>query len=221
MSDMERPFRIGLFIDGFTFQKVNNYYLHFHWARSRIRISGLRNFVMHQVRHLCPAGRPMVLEAHYYHPHQDPAKAGGKVFEGSRRFEERLQENGIQMHYLSQWVDCRSQGNSDLINDIRMFASFEEIDVVVLVSTQGFYADVAKMLQKREIPLYLLGWNFDYSDAETSFHWRTDSCLRERAARYFPMEQVMDYSPENLDAKSLFLSHKNLREFRGKPVIEP
>lgn len=216
MIDSDRPFRIGMFIDGFTFQKVNNFYLHFHWVRSRIKLSGLRNFVMHQVRGLCPAGKPMVMEAHYYHPYLDPAKDGGKTYEGSRRFGERLQENGIQMHYLSRWIDFRSQGNCDLINDIRMFASFDEIDVVVLVTTQGFYADVAKMLQKQQIPLYLLGWNFDYTDSKTSFHWRTDSCLRERASRYFPMDQVMECRPGNSAARQLFLSQKNLREAEAK-----
>lgn len=206
-----RPFRIGFFIDGFTFRKVNDYYLNQHTAKSRICLSGLRNFVLHKVKRHCPKERPIVLEGHYYHASADPYR-NGEASEGLKRFEKNLRALGFQTHYPASGVNWHKRGNADLISDMAMFSLFQEIDIAVLVSTQGFYAESARILRQRKIPLILLGWNFNYTNSKTLVRWKTDVSLRERAAEYVAMEKIMDEPSKSKEAADLFVAKKKIEQ---------
>ena len=211
MPKTQKPFRIGFFIDGFTLHKVNHYYKYYHKCHSHISFSGLRNFVMKQVKPYCPKNKSLILEGHYYHSRKNPAYDNECPFNTSlERFEEKLLDQGIQMHYPNAPLDWKTSGNSDLINDIKMYAMFQEIDIVVLLSTQGFYAETAKMLREQKIPLILLGWNFSYPKNQKLILWKTDIDLKNYAFQYIAMEKIMD----NKNMTSLF-------EKKPKLLIKP
>lgn len=212
MKEKKHPFRIGFFIDGFTFYKVNYYYKHYHEQHSRICFAGLRNFVMKQVRPYCPPNRPIVLEAHYYHAKTNPHfRNPNRIDEGLNRFEERLLEEGFKIHYPGNDFNNKKNGNADLINDLKMYALFQEIDIAVLLSTQGFYSNVAATLKTQKIPLFLLGWNFSYTNENNTIFWKTDVELRQRAFQYIAMEKIMNSPNQNKISRSLFVSSKKRR----------
>lgn len=206
----QNPFRVGFFIDGFTFHKASDYYLNYHSAKSRISVAGIKSYLLHKARQLIPEQRSIVLEAHYYHPHENPVD-NELQSKGVIKFEKQLTDIGFQFHYRTKNAPVFSRGNSDLINDLKMLVHFEAIQLAILVTTQGFYVDTAKLFKQQGIPLVVAGWDFDYTLTEPAceVHWRTDSQLREQAAEYIPLEQVMDLSAKHMKTQTLFLSHRN------------
>ncbi len=208
--DPQNLFRIGFFVDGFTFRKANDFYLHHHFARSRISAEGLKSFLLRQLQHYVPRGSSVSIEAHYYHPHPNPAESDYKRFEGVLNFEEHLQQCGFQFHYRAKNSESFIHGNTDLISDMKMLAHFEEIQLAVLVSTQGFYTDVAKFLRQHDIPLVLAGFDFSYHSLEQQreVHWHTDNCLKEEAVEYFALEKVMEQAATSNKYQSLFVNNR-------------
>ncbi len=207
LSQSSKAFRIGLFIDGYTLRKVNDYYLNFHSVRSRIHLAGLQNFILHQVRKSCPTDRSIVFEGHYYHMYTEN-KNGDKL----GKFEKCLRDCGLQVHYPAAYFDFTKCGNSDLINDLSMFSLFQEIDVAVLVTTQGFYANAVKMLKSRKIPFLLLGWDLCYKKNENTVHWRTDSILKGYADKYYAMEQIMADPFKKSFIRNLFVKQHHIKQ---------
>lgn len=209
MNKNKRPFRIGFFIDGFTFYKVNSYYKYYHERHSRICFAGLRNFVLRQVQPFCPKNRGIIFEGHYYHSKKSPnINPSNNSNEGLKRFEEKLLEVGFQIHYPGNDINFKKAGNADLINDLKMYAMFQEIDIVVLLSTQGFYSHVAEFLKNQKIPLFLLGWNFSYTSANNTTFWKTDVELRQNAFRYIPMEEIINSPKKQKITRTLFLDQR-------------
>ena len=92
-----------------------------------------------------------------------------------------------------------------------MYALFQEIDIAVLLSTQGFYSNVAATLKTQKIPLFLLGWNFSYTNENNTIFWKTDVELRQRAFQYIAMEKIMNSPNQNKISRSLFVSSKKRR----------
>lgn len=194
MENQKPTFRIGLFIDGYTFHKASNFYLHHHFAHSRLSILGFKDFILQKLRTHIPKGVHPELEAHYYHPHEDPSGSDFKNAKGVLRFEEQVKELGIQFHYRNKNMPIYAHGNFDLINDLRMLAIFEEIQLAVLVSTQGFYVDTARFMAEKGIPLLLVGWDFKFHSEHIGHevHWHTDSLLREHASEYIAMDEEIE-----------------------------
>lgn len=205
---MPTPFRIGFFIDGFTFHKASDYYLHHHFARSRINIAGLKSFLMQCLREYIPKGASVTMEAHYYHPHENPADSNYNKSCGVYKFEEHLKELGFDFHYKPKNSAPYAHGNQELINDLKMFAHFEEIQLALLVTTQGFYVDSARFLRKHNIPLLLAGWDFNYVTEGHEIHWHTDHLLRKQAIRYFALEQVMERAACSKKIQNLFVNNR-------------
>lgn len=185
------PLRVGVFIDGFTFRKVNEYYRVHHTRHSPINFVGLKNWINHEVIKLFKPQGLIHMESHYYHPYEDPRESGNKRYMGTLQFENRLVEAGIQMHYSSMDLTELKRPNPDLMDDAVIFAMYKKIDVAVLLSTQGQYASLPPQLKTMGVPTILLGWNFEYPAANYMVKWHTDALLRERSSHYVPMEKVM------------------------------
>src|SRR5574344_285150 len=160
---MQPSFPVGLFIDGFTFRKVNEYYKIHHVRHSCINFIGFRQWVKREVLHVFhPAGCCVALEAHYYHPFEDPRKGGSVHYAGTLQLENRLAEAGIQMHYNAVNGESALKPNPDLIDDALIFAAYHKIKAAVLVTTQGQYASLPSDLRRLGVSTILLGWNFEY-----------------------------------------------------------
>jgi len=190
-NEIVSPMRVGVFIDGFTFRKVNEYYRIYHDRHSPINFVGLKNWINHEVIKLFKPQGLIAMESHYYHPYEDPRKSGSQRYMGTLQFESRLVEAGIQVHYSSIDLTELKRPNTDLIDDAVIFAMYRKIDVAVLLSTQGQYASLPPQLKMMGVPTLLLGWNFEYPATNYMVKWHTDALLRERSSHYVAMEKVM------------------------------
>ena len=210
MQNSVNPFRVSIFIDGYTFLKVNNYYLRHHAAKSRIFLPGLYHFILFEVRKRLQKKVPLIIDKHYYHVHTAEHNNINSVIQQKEdNFKNFLQKFGYQIHYPTSYVNFAKNPNYDLINDLAMFSLYKSMDMVVLVSTQGFYANTVKILKQRNIPVLLLGWNFNYKSKENLVRWKTDFSLKENVTAYFPMEKIMDNYETDKIVRGMFIANKN------------
>ncbi len=200
-------FKLGLFIDGFTLRKVNEYYRSQNPECAGINFIGLKNWVVtHATRYFWP-GCASQMAAHYYHPYRHPEEDGDYRHQGVIHFSYELSKAGFKVHFASINYANDLCPNLELQNDALLYAEYGELDALVLVSTQGQYAELPMKLRKMNIPTLLLGWNFVYRNREREVHWHTDPNLRRGATHYIPMERIMDNQSDVL-ARNLFLSPK-------------
>jgi hypothetical protein len=214
--NQQKKMNVGLFIDGYTFKKVNEYYRYHHSRKSCIDFRGFKNWIAHMVRDKFKVENELRLEAHYYHPYQNPEEDKPCEHIGTYRFENKLSEAGIQMHYNN--IPSTQKPNLDLIDDAIMFSIYKKIDVAVLVSTQGQFAKLPSELQRLGVPLILLGWNFEYHGNQYLVKWHTDYVLKEKSFHYIPMEKVMDKKNSTEDSaivSQIFQRNKMNLDFRA------
>ncbi|MFA6622979.1 MAG: NYN domain-containing protein [Fibrobacteraceae bacterium] len=210
---MQPPFPVGLFIDGFTFRKVNEYYRIHHTRHTCIDFTGFRHWVKEEALKVFHPRGLIELEAHYYHPFGNPRHSGDLGHAGTLQLERKLKIAGIQMHYNAGNAESVSKPNSDLMDDALIFAAYHKIKAVVLVTTQGQFAELPLDLRRLGVSTLLLGWNFEYPGPGTDYtiRWHTDSKLKERAAHYIAMDRIMGEEkkqPPDASVESLFLSSR-------------
>ena len=205
--DKSSPFKLGIFIDGYTLKKVNEYYRFHHPYRSRIDFVSLRNWAENEARRVFKLeGRRLELECHYYHPHRDPKMHGG-LTPGMYSFTRELRFARFLVHY-SETSDVCQHPNMGLMSDALTFASYKRIDALVLLSTQGQFAPLPDRLKSMGLPTLLLGWKFSYPKADRWIHWRTDSGLRDVSTYYVSMDKIADMNaPGDFANKGLFSLH--------------
>lgn len=210
------PYRVGLFVDGFTLRKVNEYYRTLHPEFAGVNFLGLRNWAAVQASRYFWPGKSVELMAHYYHPYRDPDADGDFRHAGVKYFSMELSKAGFEVHFASVNYANRLCPNLELADDVMLYAEYRQLDALVLASTQGQFASVPLKLGAMNIPTLLLGWNFTYRNREKEVHWHTDVNLRREATFYVPMERIMNKASTDVLARNLFLSHReNVRACRG------
>ena len=122
------PFRIYLFVDGYTLKKVNEFYRFPHPFHSRIDFRSLKNWARREaMRVFAPQARYALMECHYYHPCKNPRACGSY---GLSSFMRELRFAGFQVHCGRQVIDG-IHPNMDLFSDALLFASYRRMDAVV------------------------------------------------------------------------------------------
>lgn len=201
---LKEPFRIALFIDGFTLKKVNEYYRFHHPYHCRLDFHGVKNWAKQKAQKVFSVDeKSTAMECHYYHPHKNPRIHGGGTA-GFSCFERELRSIGFQIHYAEHVAEDGQHPNMALMQDALLFASYRRIDAVVLFSTQGQYAPLPDKLRAMGIPVLLLGWNFTYPKENRWIHWKTDSSLKDSSAYYIAMDRVAKSMPPQPDLHSGF-----------------
>lgn len=185
---------VGLFIDGFTLRKVNEFYRRYHLKKSEIHFSRFRRWCFEEALNRLNLGEKFSTEAHYYHPFEDPRVMHGSCrHERTLLFERRLQEARIQVHYNIPSPLYLGKPNMDLMEDIFLFTSYRRFRAVILVTTQGQYVPVLSKLHSMKIPSLLIGWNFEYPGKGRTVQWRTDTALQKKCTRYIDAAAGTDF----------------------------
>lgn len=199
-------FKVGLFVDGFTLRKVNEYYRGLNPECAGINFLGLKNWVaVHVSRYFWP-GKSVEMMAHYYHPYRNPEADNDFRHAGVKYFSGELSKAGFNVHFASVNYANSLCPNLELKDDVLLYAEYRELDALVLASTQGQYADIPPRLASMDIPTLLLGWNFTYRNREKEIHWHTDQNLKRHSTFYVPMERIMEKASSDELARNLFLS---------------
>lgn len=188
--------RIGVFYDGNFFAHVSNYYLHQHERRARISVSGLHEFIRNEVakNEGGDARYCQVVDAHYFRGRLSAAEAEKRnLLLGERAFDDALMRAGVTTHYLS--VGPQGEKGVDVWLSLEAFelAIYKRFDVIVLVAGDGDFLPLVRKLNTLGTRVLLLGWDFEYSDAEGRVRTtKTSQALLEEVTYPVLMHQVID-----------------------------
>lgn len=209
--------RIGVFYDGNFFNHVSNHYNYHHERRARISISGLHEFVRHQV-----AGAEsgdvrycQIVDSHYFRgrPAAQEAEQRGSLFR-ERLFDDVLVREGVVTHYLPLGQHGEKGIDVWLSLEAYELAMFKRYDVCVLVACDGDFLPLVRKLNSLGTRVMLLAWDFQSKDeANGDRVTRTAQVLLDEVTYPVMMHQVIDDRSRRTDplVNGLFVPAREAR----------
>jgi len=220
--------RIGVFYDGNFFFHVSNYYHYHHDRRARISVSGLHEYIKHQVSESesCDVRYCQIVDAHYFRgrPKAQDAEQRGVLLK-ERSFDDVLVREGVVTHYLPLGPDGEKGIDVWLALEAYELAIYKRFDVSVLVACDGDFLPLVRKLNTLGTRVMLLAWDFKYFDAAgQERETRTAQVLLDEVSYPVMMHQVIDDRSRRSDPQvnSLFVPQKELRvppTAAGSPVL--
>lgn len=204
MPEIKSAMTIGVYYDGGFFSRVNDYYLHMHERRALISISGLHEFIRHEVgkRERVPAKYCQITEAHHFRGHFSAADASAHG--GLRRASElpyRLLQAGVTCHLfpMSRTFSDNGRPNSwrekgvDIAFALHAFVLplVQKIDAVVLITGDGDFVPLVRILQALGVRVMVLAWHL-YDDDSQRYGTRTARALIEAATYPLMMNDIIE-----------------------------
>jgi len=168
-SEHGKLLRIGVFYDGNYFAHVSNYYTYEHPRRSRIGVSGLHRFIVHEISRLegVASNRCRIVDAHYFRGRLSASEAQERnALYRERQFDEVLMREGIVAHYLPVVAGGEKGIDVWLALEALELAMHKRFDVVVLVAGDGDYLPLVRKLNTLGTRVCVLGWDFEYTDSQ-------------------------------------------------------
>lgn len=207
--------RIGVFYDGNYFAHVSNYYLYQHERRSRISVSGLHEFIRHQVAHeesedvrFC-----QIVDAHYFRGRL-PANVADErdLLRRERNWEDILIREGVVTHYLPMSPTSGEKG-IDVWFALEAFelAVYKRFNVSVLVGCDGDYVPLVRKMNTLGTRVMALAWDFKFVDEnQVPRETRTSQALLNEVTYPVMMHTVIDDRSRKGDAliNGLFVPRK-------------
>ena len=201
---MDRPYnfcRIGVFYDGNFLLHASNYYNYIHSEKRRLSLSGLHQFIRHQVAEeegLDPV-RCQIAEAHYFRGRLNASEASmrGNQLYNDRVFDDILMSEGIHTHYLPlrNLMGRKEERGIDVWLSLEAYelSMLHLVDFVVLVVSDTDYAPLIRKINALGIPVMLLSWEFEYlNDDGIRMVTKTSHELLSLATYPIPMHEVID-----------------------------
>lgn len=193
--------RIGVFYDGNYFLHVSNYYNYDHPRKRRLSISGLHDFICHQVAteegsepHIC-----RIVDAHYFRGRLSAQEAyhRGAVLYWDRVFDDILMSAGVTTHYLPLKNNNgrREEKGIDVWLALETYDQtvHRKFDVVVLIASDGDYVPLVRKLNALGTRVMIMSWDFEFTtDSGKPMVTRTSQDLLEEASYPVAMHNVID-----------------------------
>jgi cold shock CspA family protein len=214
--------RIGVFYDGNFFFHVSNYYHYHHDRRARISVSGLHEFIRHQVAESegCDVRYCQIVDAHYFRgrPRAKDAELKGVLLK-ERAFDDVLVREGVVTHYLPLGPDGEKGIDVWLALEAYELAIYKRFDVSVLVACDGDYLPLVRKLNTLGTRVLLLAWDFKYIDASgQERETRTAQVLLDEVTYPVMMPYVIDDRSKRADPmiNGLFVPQREFRAHAGE-----
>jgi cold shock CspA family protein/uncharacterized LabA/DUF88 family protein len=193
--------RIGVFYDGNYFFHVSNYYNYEHPRKARLSVSGLHDFIRHQVAkaentdtRLC-----QVVDSHYFRGRLSSYEAEGQnKLLSERIFDDILMNEGVVTHYLplKNREGKYEEKGIDVWLALEAFelSIYKKFNVVVLVASDGDYVPLIRKLNTLGIRVMVLAWDFEYADDRTGKLKKTTTSIEllEEVTYPIPMQEVIE-----------------------------
>lgn len=194
--------RIGVFYDGNYFLHVSNYYCYNHERKSRISISGLHNFIRHQVaqhegrdERLC-----QIVDAHYFRGRLSASEAVQRANQlyYDRVFDDILMAEGVTTHYLpikTNFGGFKQEKGIDVWLALEAFelAMYKKFDVLVLIASDGDYVPLIRKINTLGTRVMVLSWDFEYTTFEgEKRETRTSQDLLEEVSYPVAMHEIIE-----------------------------
>ena len=199
-----RILRVGVFYDGSFLHHVSNYYKFVHERRQRLSMLGLQEFIRVKAAEFegVEKSRSHIVSAHFFRG-RFPAplsQANDKLYP-ERLFDDVLINEGIAMNYMPV------SGNREVGIDVAMaLECYEEatrgmFDIVALVAGDGDFVPLAVKLNRLGIRVMVVGWTFEYTDAQNGGTHQTTTSMRLFSEATYPVEmhELMNSSTDSSD----------------------
>lgn len=194
--------KIGVFYDGNYFLHVSNYYNYDHPRRRRLSISGLHDFIRHQVAQEegVDIRLSQIVDAHYFRGRLNAyeARQRGDTLYWDRVFDDILMSSGVTTHYLPLKSNSFGRKEEKGIEVWLALEAFErsiakEFDVLVLISSDGDYVPLIRKLNTLGTRVMVLSWDFEFTtDTGKRMVTRTSQDLLEEVTYPVAMHQLID-----------------------------
>jgi uncharacterized LabA/DUF88 family protein/cold shock CspA family protein len=214
--------RVGVFYDGNYFYHVSNYYVYEHSRKRRISISGLHDFIRHQVAQeesidvrLC-----QIVDSHYFRGRLNAQEASlkGQTLYWDRVFDDILMSEGITTHYLplKSFSGVKQEKGIDVWLALEAYelAFYKRFNVLVLIACDGDYVPLIRKLNTLGTRVMVLSWDFEYTtDSGQNFITRTSQDLLEEVTYPISMHEIIDNRVRRLDPliNNLFVTSESKR----------
>jgi len=238
-SYANRLTKIGVFYDGNYFLHVSNFYNYVHERRTRISISGLHDFIRHEIAREqgSDARLSQIVDAHYFRGRLSASEASrrGSLLYFERIFDDILMSQGITTHYqaVKNVIGRKQDKGIDVLLSLEAFelAFYKRFDVIVLIASDSDYIPLIRKLNTLGTKVMVLSWDFEYYDEEGSrFSTRTSQDLLDEVTYPLAMHEIIDNPPKKdkqlIDglfvprAKERLFSKHSLDEAEGELFIE-
>jgi cold shock CspA family protein/uncharacterized LabA/DUF88 family protein len=224
-NEKSKLLRIGIFYDGNYFSHVSNYYMYEHQRKSRISVSGLHRFIVHEISKAegVSSERCRIVDAHYFRGRLSALEAQQRnALFRERQFDEVLMREGIISHFLPLSTGGEKGIDVWLALEALELAIHKRFDVVVLIAGDGDYLPLVRKLNTLGTRVCVLGWDFQYTDNHgNKRQTRTAQTLLNEANYPILMNVLIEDRARKSDPliNELFLSATNYTTAieRGKP----
>ncbi len=212
--------RIGIFYDGNYFSHVSNYYNYEHERKSRLSVSGIHEFIRHQVAQLenTDIRYCQIVDSHYFRGRLSSYEANeqNKLL-SERMFEDILMNEGVVTHYMPlKSVDGRREEKGIdvwLALEAYELTIFKHFNLVVLIASDSDYIPLVRKLNSLGTRVMLLGWDFEYTDERTGKIKKTTTSLNLLQEVSYPvlMHEIIDnkVNKNHNIIKDLFVHKEN------------
>jgi uncharacterized LabA/DUF88 family protein/cold shock CspA family protein len=220
--------RIGVFYDGNYFLHVSNYYNYNHLRRSRISISGLHQFLKHEVAECesTDVERCSIVDAHFFRSRlgaQEASQKGNQLYY-DRVFDDILMSEGVTTHY-SPIKPYKQEKSVDMQLALEAFemAFYKKFDAIVLIASDGDYVPLVRKINTLGTRVFLLSWDFEYTNDEGHpVTTRTSQDLLENVNYPVAMHEIIEgrlHRNETL-VNSIFVQSAGQRTVKPEPETE-
>jgi len=224
-NEKSKLLRIGIFYDGNYFSHVSNYYMYEHSRKSRISVSGLHRFIVHEISKAegVSTERCRIVDAHYFRGRLSALEAQQRnALFRERQFDEVLMREGIVSHFLPLLTGGEKGIDVWLALEALELAIHKCFDVVVLIAGDGDYLPLVRKLNTLGTRVCVLGWDFQYTDNHgNKRQTRTAQTLLNEANYPILMNVLIEDRARKSDSliNDLFLSATNyvVSPDKGKP----
>jgi len=219
--------RIGIFYDGYYFYKVSNFYKYEHERKARISISGLHDFIKHEVAQFTSLDirQCQIIDAHYFKGRSSAKEMGEKV-QSERVFEDILMRENIVTHYLplryNEYNVAQEKGiDVWLALEAYELAIYKHFDILVLVAGDGDYVPLVRKLHTLGTQVLLISWDFSYhNESGDIVETRASRQLQEEVFLSVPMHRRVDQN-NNEYVKNLFVPDRSFDRVQPQFSFKP
>jgi len=207
--------RIGIFYDGYYFYKVSNFYKYEHEKKARISISGLHEFIKHEVAQFTGLDirQCQIIDAHYFKGRSSAKEMGEKV-QSERVFEDILMRENIVTHYLplryNEYNMAQEKGiDVWLALEAYELAIYKHFDILVLVAGDGDYVPLVRKLHTLGTQVMLISWDFSYhNESGDIVETKTSRQLQDEVFYSVSMHQRVDQNGNEF-VRNLFVPDRS------------
>ena len=180
---------IGVFIDGQYYYLIDEALSH---KSRRINLKGLLNFIQKSIaaKYNLEPSSCIVTETHFFRGRYKAKVAAEKrLLLDDRKFEDRLIENDVILHYKHVYDlpdGTPHEKGIDVWLALEAFelALYRDFDFIVMITGDADYEMLARKIKALKKPAVLLSWHYDDQDAtakalkdEITYHININSLL--------------------------------------------